>query len=112
MCAALAASQRKGINPMTAYVFFIRESAIRDPAEMDIYRGSNRDQPRNPALTPLVVYGAMQALEGEAPDGVVLLKFPSVADAKAWYFSPEYQAAAAHRQKAADYRAFIVEGLA
>jgi uncharacterized protein (DUF1330 family) len=96
---------------MSAYVFFIRESAIRDPAEMDLYRGSNRAKPANPTLTPLVVYGALEALEGEAPDGVVLLKFPSVEAAKAWYYSPEYQSAAAHRKKAADYRAFIVEGL-
>ena len=96
---------------MSAYVFFIRESAIRDQAEMDIYRSSNRDKPPNPTLAPLVVYGSMQSLEGPLPDGVVLLKFPTVEDAKAWYYSPEYQAAAAHRQKAADYRAFIVDGL-
>jgi uncharacterized protein (DUF1330 family) len=96
---------------MSAYVLFIRESAIRDQAEMDIYRGSNRDRPPNPTLTPLVVYGSMESLEGQMPDGVVLLKFPTVEDARAWYYSPEYQAAAEHRKKAADYRAFIVAGL-
>lgn len=96
---------------MSAYVFFIRESAIRDQAEMDLYRSSNRDKAPNPNLTPLVVYGSMETLEGAPPDGVVLLKFPTVEDAKAWYHSAEYQAAAAHRMKAADYRAFIVEGL-
>ena len=96
---------------MSAYVLFIRESGIRDQAEMDVYRRGNRDRPPDPKLTPLVVYGAMQALEGEAPDGVVVLQFPTVDDAKAWYYSPEYQAAAVHRRKAADYRAFIVEGL-
>ena len=96
---------------MPAYVFFIRESAVRDQAEMDVYRSSNRDIPPNPDLSPLVVYGALENLEGRAPDGVVLLKFPTVAQARDWYHSPEYQAAAAHRMKAADYRAFIVEGL-
>lgn len=96
---------------MSAYVFFIRESAIRDQDEMDLYRSSNRDKAPNPNLTPLVVYGSMETLEGAPPDGVVLLKFPTVEDAKAWYYSAEYQAAAAHRMKAADYRAFIVEGL-
>jgi len=96
---------------MSVYVFFIREKPIRDQAEMDIYRGSNRDKAPNPKLTPLVAYGYMQSLEGQMPDGVVLLKFPTVEDAKAWYYSPEYQAAAVHRKKAAEYRAFIVEGL-
>jgi uncharacterized protein (DUF1330 family) len=96
---------------MPAYVFFIREGAVHDQTEMDIYRGSNRGQPPNPKLTPLVAYGSMESLEGQLPDGVVLLKFPTLEDAKAWYYGPDYQAAAAHRKKAADYRAFIVEGL-
>jgi uncharacterized protein (DUF1330 family) len=38
------------------------------------------------------------------------LQFPTVEDAKAWYHSPGYQAAAVHRRKGADYRAVIVEG--
>jgi uncharacterized protein (DUF1330 family) len=53
----------------------------------------------------------METLEGESPDGVVVLQFPTVEDAKAWYHSPAYQAAVPHRQKGADYRAFIVQGL-
>jgi uncharacterized protein (DUF1330 family) len=53
----------------------------------------------------------MEAVEGKAPDGLVILKFPTTEDAKAWYHSPAYQAALPHRKKGADYRAFIVEGL-
>ena len=96
---------------MPAYVLFIREGRIRDQSEMNIYQRMAREIPPDPKLTPLVVYGAMQALEGESPDGVVLLQFPTVEDAKAWYESPAYQAAAPHRLKGADYRAIIVQGL-
>jgi uncharacterized protein (DUF1330 family) len=96
---------------MAAYVLFIRESGIRNQSEMDIYQRMTREIPLHPKLTPLVVYGPMQALEGESPDGVVLLQFPTVEDAKAWYESPACQAAAAHRRKGADYRAFMVQGL-
>ena len=96
---------------MAAYILFIRESAVRDKAEMESYQRINREKPRDPKLTPLVVYGALEALEGNPPDGVVLLQFPTVEDAKAWYNSPGYQAAVPHRLKAADYRAFIVQGL-
>lgn len=96
---------------MPAYIIFLREGAVRDAEAFAAYRNSNREGPRDPNLTPLVVYGALEALEGDAPDGVVVLQFPSVADAKAWYGSPVYQAAIPHRQRAADYRAFIVEGL-
>ena len=95
---------------MPAYMLFIREGAIRDQSELDTYSRKNREGPRDPKLTPLVVYGAMEVLEGEPPDGIVLLQFPTVEDAKAWYNSPAYQAAIPHRKKGADYRAVIVQG--
>lgn len=96
---------------MPAYVIFTREGAIRDESAMETYARMNRESPPDPKLTPLVVYGALESLEGDAPDGVVILRFPTVEDARAWYNSPAYQAAVAYRQKGADYRAFIVEGL-
>ena len=96
---------------MPAYILFIREGAIRDQSEMDTYSRMIRENPPDPKLTPLAVYGAIEALEGNAPDGIVVLKFPSVEDAKAWYNSPGYQAAIPHRKKGAEYRALIVQGL-
>ena len=96
---------------MSAYMLFIREGQIRDASEMQTYQRMVRAIPPDPKLTALAAYGAMQPLEGELPDGVVLLQFPTVEDAKAWYESSAYQAAVPHRQKGADYRAFIVQGL-
>ena len=64
-------------------------------------------------MKPLAVYGAQIPIEGDnPPDAVVVLEFPTVEDAKAWYYSPEYQEAAKHRLAAADYRGVIVEGYA
>lgn len=96
---------------MPVYMLFIREGAIRDQSEMDQYSRMNRQGPRDPKLIPLVVYGAIESVEGTAPDGMVMLQFPTMEDAKAWYNSPGYQAAIPHRMKGADYRAFIVQGL-
>lgn len=96
---------------MPAYIIFTREGAIRDQSEMEIYSRMNMESPPDPRLTPLVIYGDLQPLEGDAPDGVVMLQFPTVEDARAWYDSPAYQAAIVHRKRAADYRAFIVQGL-
>jgi uncharacterized protein (DUF1330 family) len=98
---------------MTAYVIFVRDVPPHDPDGLATYQAMNKDNV--PAylpfgIKPLAVYGATKALEGEVPDGVVILEFPSMADARAWYDSPEYQAALLHRMKASDYRAFIVEG--
>jgi uncharacterized protein (DUF1330 family) len=96
---------------MVAYVILIREKPPHDPAEMEAYGRKVAETPPPATLKPLVLYGAMEALEGALPDGAVVLEFPTVEDARNWYYSPTYQAAAAHRKKGADYRAFIVQGL-
>jgi uncharacterized protein (DUF1330 family) len=93
---------------MTAYVVFFRESPIRDPEAMQAYLKDSSVGPFD--MKALAVYGAQTSLEGEAPDGVVILSFPDVEEAKAWYYSPDYQARVPHRLKAADYRTVIVEG--
>jgi uncharacterized protein (DUF1330 family) len=95
---------------VAAYVVLFRESPVADAKEMDEYHRLGRARAQTVNLTPLVVYGAQTPLEGEPPDGVVVLKFDSVDDAKAWYYSPAYQEAVAHRLKAAKYRGVIVEG--
>src|SRR6201996_7179314 len=55
--------------------------------------------------TPLAPLELMGSLEG-----VVLIEFPDVAAAKAWYESPDYQAARQHRLGAADTEFFIIDG--
>jgi uncharacterized protein (DUF1330 family) len=97
---------------MAAFMIFFRDGEVVDPEAMAAYQLMNRDTPAaHYGLEPLVVYGQMETLEGEAPDGVVVLKFPRVEDAKAWYYSPGYQAALAHRMRAAHYRVVLVEGI-
>jgi uncharacterized protein (DUF1330 family) len=98
---------------MTAYMLLIRDEPVHDPEAMAEYQRMNRENAAafSASLTPLAVYGAVEALEGPTPDGVLVLQFPTVEDAKAWYESPAYQAALPYRKKAADYRAMIVQGL-
>lgn len=96
---------------MPAYLIAQREGPVRDEAAMAEYQRMNRENPGDFKLKPLAVYGATDALEGDAPDGTIIIEFPSVEEARAWYNSPGYQAAIPFRQKAADYRIFIVEGL-
>lgn len=97
---------------MPAYMIFLREGEIVDHAAMERYQNANRKPyPGLEKLKPLVVYGAMETLEGEGADGLVVLEFPSLEDAKTWYYSDEYQAALKDRQQAAHYRVFMVEGL-
>ena len=53
-------------------------------------------------LTPLESVGRLE--------GVVLIEFPDVAAAKAWYESPAHQRARQHRVGAADAEFFIIDG--
>ncbi len=100
---------------MPAYMIFTREGPIRDQAEMDAYSAGNRANAgmmvERYKMRPLAVYGKHECFEGAAPDGVVLLEFPTADDARGWYDSPEYQSAMEHRLKGADYRVVLVEGL-
>lgn len=95
---------------MAAYAVFIKE-AIRDEAEMAVYSGLAGGTLAGHPVKVLAAYGAQEALEGAAPEGVVILEFPTMAAAKAWYESPAYRAAREHRFRGAEYRAFLVEGL-
>ncbi len=95
---------------MPAYAVFIREGEIFDPVEMGKYHAANRGNAPKVPIKPLIVYGKTEALEGDAPDGMVVLQFETMEDAKAWYHDPAYQAASVHRRKGAHYRAFFIEG--
>ena len=95
---------------MPAYLIVLREEPLQDPAAMAEYQRMTRQIKTEIKPKPLVVYGAMEQLEGDKPDGVVMLEFPTVEDAKAWYNSPDYQAALPHRLRAAKHRAVIVDG--
>ena len=56
--------------------------------------------------------GAVEVLEGDwAPDRVVILKFPSLTQAKAYYHSVEYTAAIEARRGASVMRMVVVEGV-
>jgi uncharacterized protein (DUF1330 family) len=94
---------------MTAYAIMIRDR-MKDPEEFATY-GKLAGAARVDNLKALAFYGPHQVAEGDPAEGVVLLEFPDMAAARAWYDSPAYQAAKAHRVKGADYRVVFVEGL-
>jgi uncharacterized protein (DUF1330 family) len=95
---------------MGAYAVFIRERT-RDPAEMERYSQLAEDTLAGHPVKVLAAYGRQEVLEGPEVEGVVILEFPSIEAAKAWYDGPGYREAREHRFKGASYRAVIVEGL-
>lgn len=95
---------------MTAYAIFIKNST-RDAEELKTYSQKAAGARGDHKITPLAYYGPVEVLEGDPAEGVVLLSFPDMAAAKAWYDSPAYQEAKQHRLKGADYRVILAEGL-
>lgn len=95
---------------MTAYVVFIRDE-MKDQAAYDEYL-----QLGVPTLAPyggeiLVANGECQALEGAKIGGSVVLRFPDMAAARAWYTSPEYEKIKSMRLNATLGRAVLLNGI-
>ncbi|CAH0495261.1 DUF1330 domain-containing protein [Novosphingobium sp. CECT 9465] len=95
---------------MTAYIVFTKEEEF-DAGELATYQSLTPKAREGHDVSALAKYGAFTMLEGDPIEGAVILRFPGMAEAKAWYDSPAYQEAAAHRWKGARYRAFIIDGL-
>jgi uncharacterized protein (DUF1330 family) len=92
--------------------FVVVEIEVTDPQVYEDYR---RQAPPTIAAHGgryVVRGGATDLLEGEqAPHRVVVLEFASMAAARRWWESPEYQELAALRRCAARTRMFVVEGV-
>lgn len=95
---------------MPAYV--IVEVSIHDPKEMEEYR----------KLTPATIAafdgkfivrgGKTITLEGDwNPERIVVVEFPSVEKANAWWHSEIYSIPKAMRQRAGKTKMIIVEGI-
>lgn len=60
----------------------------------------------------VVVGGAVQTVEGDAPKGyIVVIAFDSTEKARGWYYSPAYEAIKPIRQNSTKSRILIVEGV-
>ncbi|MET0726735.1 MAG: DUF1330 domain-containing protein [Acidimicrobiales bacterium] len=91
--------------------YLILTEAIKDRAGMDAYGRAAGPAMAQGGAAVLAVDPRPQVLEGEwHGDQTVVLEFPSVDAARAWYESPAYQEAIGLRQAAADTNAVIVSG--
>ena len=95
---------------MAAYIVFTR-TKTKDQAEMDIYSPLAGKSMAGHKATAHVVYGEFEVLEGPPVEGLVILSFATMEEAKAWYNSPAYITAREHRFKGADYSAVLVQGI-
>ena len=94
---------------MSAYV--IGEIEVTDPAGYEEYRKQVLAVVTKYGGKFIVRGGKIDAKEGGwAPKRIVLVEFPSLAQAQKWYDSPEYAPLLAMRLKASKANLVIVEG--
>ena len=93
-----------------AYV--IAEVDVTDPATFQKYAEKVPETVAPFNGRYLVRGGKIQGIEGETPKRVVVIAFESAEKARAWEYSPAYEAIKPIRQSSAKSRIFIVEGIA
>jgi uncharacterized protein (DUF1330 family) len=95
---------------VTAYVVY--QGVVTDPEGYERYKALAQESIAAAGGRYVVRGGDVTVLEGDEPDGrVVLLEFPSVEAALAWYHGPAYSEARAVRAQAARARMFVVDGV-
>jgi uncharacterized protein (DUF1330 family) len=85
---------------------------VKDPQQYEEYKRLSTIAMKAHGAEVCVRGGKTEVLEGDwAPHRVVLLKFPSLEKAKAFYDSTEYQAAKKAREGIAVMRMVLIEGV-
>ena len=96
---------------MAAYVIY--QGEVLDPERYDEYKAKGAESILTAGGKYLVRGGDVEVLEGERPEGrIVLLEFPSREAALAWYRSDEYAEIRKIREGAARARMYVVDGVA
>lgn len=91
--------------------YLIANVDVTDPEQYEQYKVLSSAAMKAHGAEVCVRGGAVEVLEGDwAPQRLVMLKFPSVAAAKAFHQSPEYAKARKAREGAAVMRMIVVMG--
>jgi uncharacterized protein (DUF1330 family) len=96
---------------MAAYMVFTREKT-RNAAALEQYKKLVPPSFQRHPATIRALRCRHEVLEGPAIEDIIILEFASYEEAKAWYQSPEYQAACERRFQGGDYRCILTDGVA
>lgn len=106
---SLAVSSQAGKGP----AYYVADFDLKDPEAIKPYR-DQVDATFKPYSGRYVVRaGQLDRLEGNPPSHrLIIIKFDSLEQARAWYNSPEYARIRPFRQRSGHTDSYIVEGLA
>jgi uncharacterized protein (DUF1330 family) len=95
---------------MAAYL--ISDIAVRDHTAFEVYRTRAADAIHTFGGRYLVRLGEARVLEGSwNPNMIVIVEFPNLEQARAWYRSPEYAFALEMHDKALSRDLILVDGV-
>jgi uncharacterized protein (DUF1330 family) len=95
---------------MAAYL--ISDITVRDRTAFEIYRTRAAEAIHTHGGRYLTRLGEVQVLEGSwNPNMIVIVEFPNLEQARAWYRSPEYAFALEVRDTALSRNLIVVDGL-
>jgi uncharacterized protein (DUF1330 family) len=94
---------------MAAFSIMTREKT-RDPAAFAEYAKMVAATLDGLDATFVARQSRHEVLEGAATESVVIMSFPTFADARSWYDSPAYASLRERRFKCSDFRCILVEG--
>jgi uncharacterized protein (DUF1330 family) len=103
-------TNRKARATMSVYLVFTREETL-DKRELAAYL---KDLPATLAgheVKVLALNGSHEDLEGPSTEGTVILEFPNVEAAKAWYNGSPHREVREHRLNGGLYRVTLIEGI-
>ena len=92
--------------------YMISDIIVRDRAAFEIYRTRAADAIHTYGGRYLARLGEVQVLAGSwNPNMIVIVEFPSLEKARAWYRSPEYAFALEVRDRALSRNLILVDGV-
>jgi uncharacterized protein (DUF1330 family) len=113
-CLSVAAvpAQAQPTSGARAPAYYISEFELTDPEGIRPYSAAVES-----TFTPfggryVVRGGKLVSLEGAPAKRVIMIAFPSMEQAQAWYDSPAYRSILPIRHKSATSRVFIMDGFA
>jgi uncharacterized protein (DUF1330 family) len=95
---------------MSACVIFTREKTL-DKVELATYSKELLTTLAGHEVKFLALHGSHEVLEGASAEGPVILEFPGIEAARAWYLGSPYREVREHPLKGATYRVTLVEGV-
>lgn len=105
-------AQPAGGGPAPASAYIIANVDVSNPAQYEEYKKLSTIAMKAHGAEVCVRGGTVEVLEGDwSPQRMVMLKFPSMEQAQAFYNSVEYGAARKAREGIAVMRMIVVEGV-